>query len=134
MKIALRTIVLVLVLGTLVAGGIAVADNMSIVVKTKDGVGKYLADGKGMTLYYFKKDSPGKSACEGPCVERWPLFYTEKVMVEGLKSEDFGTITRTDGKKQTTYKGMPLYYFFKDTKPGDTIGHGVNDVWFVAAP
>jgi predicted lipoprotein with Yx(FWY)xxD motif len=53
---------------------------------------------------------------------------------EGLKAGDFGTITRADGKKQTTYKGMPLYYFIKDTKAGDTMGQGVKDIWTVAAP
>ena len=39
------------------------------------------------------------------------LFYhQEKVGVSGdLKASDFASITRDDGKKQTTYKGMPLY-------------------------
>jgi len=32
---------------------------------------------------------------------------------------------------QTAYNGYPLYYFFKDTKAGDTNGHNVKDVWFV---
>ena len=33
---------------------------------------------------------------------------------DGLKAGDFGSITRADGKKQTTYKGLPLYYFAGD--------------------
>ena len=44
------------------------------------------------------------------------------------------TITRADGKKQTTYKGLPLYYFSKDVKPGDTTGQGFKDLWSVAKP
>lgn len=104
-------------------------------VKEKDGVGKYLTDEKGMTLYLFKKDTAGVSACAGPCVEKWPLFWAEKVTAaEGLNAGDFGAIVRNDGKKQTTYKGMPLYYFFKDLKPGDTAGQGVNKVWYVVTP
>jgi predicted lipoprotein with Yx(FWY)xxD motif len=104
-------------------------------VKDKDGIGKYLADEKGMTLYLFKKDTVGTSACAGPCVEKWPLFNIEKVTVpDGVNAGDFGAIVRSDGKKQTTYKGMPLYYFFKDLKPGDTAGQGVNNVWYVVAP
>jgi predicted lipoprotein with Yx(FWY)xxD motif len=47
---------------------------------------------------------------------------------------DFGTITREDGKKQTTYKGMPLYYFAGDKKAGDVTGQGMGKVWYVANP
>ena len=47
---------------------------------------------------------------------------------------DFGTITREDGQKQTTYKGMPLYYFAGDKAAGEVKGQGVKDVWYVAAP
>ena len=46
----------------------ALAAAATVEVKNKDGVGSYLADEKGMTLYLFKKDTPGKSACSGPCV------------------------------------------------------------------
>ncbi|MFZ2447750.1 MAG: hypothetical protein WAW37_15445 [Syntrophobacteraceae bacterium] len=107
----------------------------AIQVMKKAGVGSYLADSKGMTLYYFKKDSPGKSACAGPCVEKWPLFHVDKISVKSkLKAKDFGQITRDDGKMQTTYKGYPLYYFVNDKKPADTAGQGVNEVWFVVDP
>jgi hypothetical protein len=29
------------------------------------------------------------------------------------------------------YGAWPLYYFAKDTKPGDTTGQGVQGVWYV---
>jgi predicted lipoprotein with Yx(FWY)xxD motif len=104
-------------------------------VAKKDKVGSYLTDDKGMTLYVFKKDSPGKSACAGQCATNWPPFYSEKVEPGAdVKAADFASITRDDGKKQTTYKGMPLYYFAVDSGPGDTKGQGVMDVWLVAAP
>lgn len=97
--------------------------------------GSYLTDAKGMALYTFKEDSPGKSACAGKCVAKWPLFHQEKVGVTGdLKASDFGTMDREDGKKQTTYKGMPLYYFADDKAPGDIKGDNVNDVWDLAKP
>ena len=51
-----------------------------------------------------------------------------------LKAEDFATIDREDGKKQTTYKGLPLYYFAGDKAASDTNGQGVKDVWTAAAP
>jgi predicted lipoprotein with Yx(FWY)xxD motif len=122
-------------IAVLVLAGVAFADHHAVKVAKKDGIGSYLTDIKGMTLYTFKKDSPGKSACEGPCVDNWPLYYQEAVgPKDGLDAKDFGTITRADGKKQTTYKGMPLYYFIKDAKPGDTMGQGLKDAWYAAAP
>lgn len=127
-----RLLAVVAVVGTF--AGSALADQ-GVKVAKDEKLGSYLTDDAGRTLYVFKKDTPGKSACAGPCVENWPIFYREKVTAAGgPKSEDFGTITREDGKKQTTYKGLPLYYFVKDAKPGDTTGQGVKDVWFVVAP
>lgn len=123
------------IIAVLVVTGVAFAAHHAVKVAKKDGIGSYLTDIKGMTLYTFKKDMPGKSMCEGACVNNWPLFYREKVEAkDGLVSSDFGTITRADGKMQTTYKGMPLYYFIKDVKPGDTVGQGFKDVWSVAKP
>jgi predicted lipoprotein with Yx(FWY)xxD motif len=126
---------LILFVAVLVTMGTAFADHHAVNVTQKEGIGSYLTDIKGMALYTFKKDSPGKSACEGPCVANWPLFYRDKVEAgDGIAVVDFGTITRADGKMQTTYKGMPLYYFSKDAKPGDTMGQGFKDLWSVAKP
>jgi predicted lipoprotein with Yx(FWY)xxD motif len=118
--------IFVLTAGAAYAGTLGVAQ--------KEGVGKYLTDEKGMTLYLFTKDSAGKSVCAGGCVDRWPLFFDDSPKGEGLAAADFAVITREDGKKQTTYKGRPLYYFFKDAKAGDTAGQGLNGVWYAAAP
>jgi predicted lipoprotein with Yx(FWY)xxD motif len=123
------------VLGFVLAAGIALAEHHAVKVAKKDGVGSYLTDIKGMTLYSFKKDTPGKSACEGECVAKWPVYYVETVAAkDGLDAANFGTITRADGKKQTTYKGMPLYYFVGDKAAGDKAGQGVKDVWYVVSP
>ncbi len=98
-------------------------------------IGFYLVDSKGMTLYFFAKDYDGTSKCYGDCAKKWPPFYTEKIIVSpGLNPDDFSVITREDGSKQIAYKGWPLYYFFKDEKPGDIKGDGVKGVWFVAKP
>jgi predicted lipoprotein with Yx(FWY)xxD motif len=107
----------------------------AVTVRTKAGVGDYIADSKGMTLYYFKNDSPGKSACTGGCIDRWPVFYSDAVKVpEGLDAREFGAITRPDGKRQTTFRGYPLYYFAGDREAGDVNGHGMGDVWLVVNP
>jgi predicted lipoprotein with Yx(FWY)xxD motif len=47
---------------------------------------------------------------------------------------EFTVIVRDDGKKQWAFKGKPLYYWAKDTKPGDKTGDGFNKVWQVAKP
>ena len=47
---------------------------------------------------------------------------------------DFTIVERKDGTKQWAKNGMPLYFWIKDGKKGDTTGEGVNDVWHVARP
>jgi len=131
-KIVLAVLVLFVITGWL---GVAFADNHAVKVADKEGIGKYLTDAKGMTLDWFTKDSAGKSACTGPCLEKWPIYYRESVAPPArVKAGDFGTITREDGKKQTTFRGYPLYYWFQDKKAGDTGGNKINNVWFVIDP
>lgn len=101
----------------------------------KDGSMPRLVDSKGMTVYYFTKDSIGKSACSGECLTKWPVVPSEAVKAEtGLDPAQFGTITREDGAKQVTFRGYPLYTFFKDKMPGDINGQGVNSVWYTINP
>jgi predicted lipoprotein with Yx(FWY)xxD motif len=93
---------------------------------------KYLTDANGMTLYYFTKDTTGQSVCTGGCADKWPIFYTPDISVPpALNASDFGTITRSDGQKETTYLGWPLYYWFQDKNPGDMKGEGVGNVWYI---
>ncbi|RAP74136.1 cupredoxin domain-containing protein [Paenibacillus montanisoli] len=98
-------------------------------------LGNYLTDANGRTLYYFDKDTPDRSVCEGQCLVNWPAYHADGDSAPtGVASGDFGTITRSDGSKQSTYKGYPLYYFIKDTKHGDFNGQDVNKVWYVINP
>ncbi|MEK3887839.1 COG4315 family predicted lipoprotein [Bacillus sp. FSL K6-3431] len=105
----------------------------SLKLLENEKVGEYLADSKGMTLYYFKKDEPGKSNCAGECLENWPPFAEKDFDVPtGMDKKDFETITREDtGTEQVTYKGYPLYYFVNDQQEGDVNGEGVKDVWYI---
>lgn len=98
--------------------------------KVSDGV---LVGPSGMTLYTFDKDEAGsnKSNCNGPCAANWPpLAATQSDSAHG----DFTVITRADGSKQWAVKGKPVYYWIKDSKPGDKTGDGFNKVWQVAKP
>lgn len=96
--------------------------------KVADGV---LVGPNGMTLYTFDKDSGGKSACNGPCASNWPPL---KAAEADQASGDYTVITRDDGTKQWAAKGKPLYYWAKDSKPGDKTGDGFNKVWQTAKP
>ncbi len=126
-KIGLAALVLATVAGLTWAQGTTTIQ----VRKGPNGVG-YLTDSKGMTLYYYTKDADGQSACYGGCAAAWPIFYAPTVTIpSSLDAEDFGTITRTDGSKQTTYYGWPLYYWAKDKNPGDMTGEGVGKVWYI---
>jgi predicted lipoprotein with Yx(FWY)xxD motif len=104
-------------------------------IDSKEGIGNYLVDSNGMTLYILKRDSQGKSTCTGECTAMWRPYYSEnKSVPSGLAESDLLVISRDDNKKQITYKGMPLYYFAGDKKPGDTKGYGVYNIWFPASP
>ncbi len=108
----------------------ACASMASAPASVADGV---LTGPNGMTLYTFDKDTAGsgKSACNGPCATNWPpLMAADSDKAAG----DYSVITRDDGKKQWALKGKPLYYWAKDSKPGDKTGDGFNKVWQVAKP
>jgi predicted lipoprotein with Yx(FWY)xxD motif len=100
-------------------------------------VGQIVVDGKGMSVYYYTKDTKdsGTSACTGGCLTAWPPVTTTSATpsVEGVMGT-LGTITTPDGKKQVTINGMPIYYYAKDKAAGDITGQGVNSVWYLVAP
>ncbi|GAA3407973.1 plastocyanin/azurin family copper-binding protein [Paenibacillus hodogayensis] len=103
-----------------------------VMIGSSPELGRYLTDGYGRTLYYFAKDMPQMSACEGMCLTNWPAYGSVSGSLPStLNAADFGFITRADGSSQATYKGYPLYYFVKDAKHGDATGQNVNQVWFV---
>ncbi len=106
----------------------------TINVSYKSGIGNYLVDSNGMTLYYFTENVDGKTF-NGPYLDLWSPFYVSKIVVPPtLNSKDFSVVTGGNGKPQIAYKGWPLYYFIKDTKPGDTNGEGVKGLWYVMKP
>ena len=102
-------------------------------------VTNYLSGEDGRTLYVFGMDTAdsGKSACgAGACADSWPPFTVDTL--DEVKPDDGVTgklalITRDDGTKQVTYKGLPLYYFAGDKAAGDVNGATIPN-WGVAKP
>jgi predicted lipoprotein with Yx(FWY)xxD motif len=109
----------------LLAGIFASVSVLASPAADRDGV---LADGKGMTLYIFKRDSPMRSVCYDGCAKAWPPFVATSAAKEG---GDFSIVTRKDGSKQWAYKSQPLYYYGGDAAPGDLAGEGSGGVWYV---
>jgi len=112
---------------------LSMAQGTSVAVTQSDGLGSFLVDENGMSLYAFKKDTPGISNCYNSCANNWPPLLTDDVPVagEGVDAGLLGTTERNDGTTQVTYNGWPLYYFKSDSKAGDLNGQGINNVWYV---
>lgn len=77
------------------------------------------ADARGMTLYTYDKDSPGKSRCLAACTKFWPPALAPRY----ARPEGGWTIfKRSDGTRQWQYRGKPVYTFVRDTDIGSVFG------------
>ena len=110
------------------------------VLSTKTtSLGTFLVDAKGRTLYLWDADHGSKSTCSGACAQAWPpLTTTSTPKASGaVKTSLLGTTKRTDGTREITYAGHPLYLFAGDTQAGQTTGQGSNGFgapWWVVTP
>lgn len=120
------------------AGGEGGAGAVDVQIGDHNFIGAYLMDGAGYSLYIYGADYPGD--CENPpitncyddCVLAWPIFDAgARRLGEGLPDAAFGSFVRSDGLKQTTYMGWPLYGYKKDLAAGELVGHG-RGTWFAA--
>ncbi len=100
-------------------------------------VGWFVADAGGFALYRYDKDTakPPKSNCDGDCAKMWlPVLVSEHTMTSGVDPTLVGSVARTDGKKQVTLAGWPLYRFTGDQKAGELTGQGKGGAWFAVTP
>lgn len=105
----------------------------------RTGLGRVAADAHGRTLYLFAKDRKGHSACSGLCASYWPLLLThgKPVAMAGVKQSLLGSIRRSDGRRQVTIAGRPVYRFSGDSQRGQTTGEGLDDFggeWDAVSP
>ena len=132
------------------AGGLAIlscgaaADQAEIQVAQSDQYGPYLADSEGRALYLFTADSQGSGdqepavSCSGECLAAWPPLHTtgEPQAGDKVDASKLGTVDH-DGQSIVTYNGWPLYYFVKDTQPGQAAGQdieGFGGEWYLVTP
>lgn len=97
----------------------------STVSQTTVGGQQVLTNAKGDVLYWFVPDTSSASKCDGSCATFWPPVAGPVTAGSGVTGT-LGTITRSDGSKQASYDGHPLYTFAGDKSPGQNKGNGVN--------
>jgi len=84
-----------------------------------------------MSLYTYDNDTVGQSNCYDECAKNWPPATLDA----GTKlGESYSLIQRADGTMQAAFRGLPLYLYSKDRKPGDVNGDGVDGLWRLARP
>ena len=105
---------------------------VTVLKKATTPIGDVVADGKGMTLYMFTKDTKGAttSACAGKCLKAWPPALMGAAPTLTGVTGTVASIAAPGGGQQLTLNGWPLYYFAKDAAAGDTTGQGVGGVWW----
>jgi predicted lipoprotein with Yx(FWY)xxD motif len=122
------------------AGSTASASASGTAIATANSSGgDFLTNSSGRAIYLFMADSKDKSACSGACASAWPPVTTtgSPTASGSAMASELGTITRSDGTKQVTYDGHPLYYFAGDTGAGTDKGQGVDGFgakWWLVAP
>jgi len=111
----------------------------TVIETATSSAGTFLTNGSGRAVYLWAKDTGDMSNCNGACAGAWPPVTTTATATAsgGAKASDIGTITRSDGTKQVTYDGHPLYYFAGDSGPGTASGQGSDAFgarWWLVAP
>ena len=110
--------------------------NAVVTTSDRSSLGVILTEASGRTIYLFTMDEQDQSRCIAGCALAWPPLLTVGIPTagEGVPNERLDSIRREDGYLQVAYNRQPLYYFAPDETPGDTLGQGVGDVWFVVSP
>jgi predicted lipoprotein with Yx(FWY)xxD motif len=114
------------------------AGGATVAVRKTD-LGTILVNSSGRTLYLFEKDKGTKSTCSGACAAAWPPLTTTSTPkpATGVTAGKLGTSMRSDGTKEVTYNGHPLYTYAGDSSPGQTSGQALDQFgaeWYVLSP
>jgi predicted lipoprotein with Yx(FWY)xxD motif len=134
----MRTLAFAIVLLTfcaLAADAPAGAPRSTVAVGTSP-YGAVLFDGRGFALYAFTHDPRGRTTCSGACARAWPPYLARGALRagRGARASLLATIRRTDGSRQVTYGGRPLYYYAGDRKAGQILCQNVSEfggLWLV---
>jgi predicted lipoprotein with Yx(FWY)xxD motif len=98
--------------------------------------GRILFNGRGRALYLFTADRGKTSNCSGDCATAWPPYIVKAKPAAGpgVKPGLIGTTRRSDGRRQATYAGHPVYFYHGDNEPGEVLCQAVYEFggyWYV---
>ena len=111
---------------------VAPVASVTVTTATKAPFGAYLVDGAGRALYVLEgtRGAPGIERCGDDCRAVWPSLMAVNAPVGGPNvNPALLTVRPAYGASQVVYAGWPLYYYVRDTGPGDTTGQHVSDKW-----
>lgn len=111
----------------------------AVVSTASTGLGTVVVNSSGRTVYEFGRDTGSTSTCTGGCAAIWPPVLAPATLPASLPgiTGPLGSTTRTDGGRQLTIAGHPVYTYSGDGAPGDTNGQGLQlngGVWHAVAP
>lgn len=105
----------------------------TLTVATTPQYGPHLTDSSGRALYLLDADRSGTSTCYDECATVWPpLLASQGMPTAGdamVQSGMIRTLQRRDGSTQVTYNNHPLYYYSRDSGPGQVTGQAYTDQW-----
>jgi predicted lipoprotein with Yx(FWY)xxD motif len=104
----------------------------TVLIVEHSNLGWVLAEANGMVVYTYGGDTKGGSpTCTGACEALWPAVTgspaaSPDVTLPGT----LGTVSMSNGAKQITYNGYPLYTL-KGAGALSTRGQGIEGKWHV---
>jgi len=134
--VRVKTIVTCVLVAGLVLGGAGAADAAGTRISVSGSeFGPMVWGPKRQAIYVFQRDGFKRSRCSGACAEAWPPVYTtgKPVAGTGARQSLLGTIRRSNGRLQVTYRGRPLYYYAHESAR-EVRCHNVNlhgGLWWV---
>jgi predicted lipoprotein with Yx(FWY)xxD motif len=104
----------------------------TVIIVQKSAIGYVMAEANHDVLYTYDKDKKGGTpSCVGACAATWlPATGMPQAGPADHFPGQFALVKRSDGTRQITYDGMPLYTL-KGAKPLLTTGNGQGGVWHV---
>jgi predicted lipoprotein with Yx(FWY)xxD motif len=110
----------------------------TVIITADSDFGRMLYDASGQPIYLFDAERTSRPRCYGACAEAWPPVLTKGLprARAGTREALLGTVRRTDGTRQVTYAGHPLY-FYAHEGAYQVLCHDVTEfggTWLVVRP
>jgi predicted lipoprotein with Yx(FWY)xxD motif len=108
----------------------AQASRTTVLTLRHTNLGGILASASGRTLYEFTRDHPDRDTCASisGCSEIWPPLQSAGHLSAGagVHASLLSSIRLSNGTRQVTYAGHPLYLYSGDSGPAETAYVGAS--------